>query len=101
MSDRRAIFSTLHQITAELLRELLFAASAGPSGRVWGARVMSGGGLEKPLPEDRVRLCVRISCLAERACQRFTDEIRASPGVLARDAAVRFEKGDGALVTPG
>lgn len=59
------------------------------------------GGLEKPLPEDRVRLCVRISCLAERACQRFTDEIRPSPGVLTRDAAVRFEKGDGALVTRG
>lgn len=35
MSDTRAVFSTLHQITAELMKELVFAASASPSGRVW------------------------------------------------------------------
>lgn len=57
------------------------------------------GGLEKPLPDDRVCLCVRISCFAERGCQRFTDEIQPPPGVLTRDAAFRFEKRDGRLAT--
>lgn len=56
------------------MKELVFVASSSPSG---------GGhdsGLEKPLPEDRVCLCVRIS-FAERGCQRFTDEIQPPPGV--------------------
>lgn len=65
-------------------------------------RVGGGGhdtGLEEPLPEDRVCLCVRISCLAERGCQRFTDEIQPPPGVLTRDAAFRFESRRGRLAT--
>lgn len=56
-------------------------------------------GLEKPLPEDRVCLCVRISCFAERGCQRFSAEIQPPPGVLTRDAAFRFEKRDGRFAT--
>lgn len=91
--DRGAIWSTLHQITTEVGKELGFVASSRPSGGGHGT------GLDKPLPEDRVCLCVRISCFAERGRQRFTAEIQPLPGVLTRDAAFRFEKRDGRLAT--